>query len=320
MSLGKVLCRLTVSGKPPEDAQLARALHVLKNGRKHRETVGSDCPKNVPLNTCFTPYKHHQTVAKTGGVHISPFFFRFSDLAEVFVAVSWLLEGCWVQTHHEVLVSFILQFFQKSLDSDSQKRVCGVQNKQHQFSKPFPQKRKMSLTPVNYRAWNFIPVTSIYFQPFIGVTSYNSILWWSARCPILFQLPSRNLTRIDIENSQSYFESQQFSRCCGVSVRVILPIFGSSPGGGRRSQVTQRVSVWCFICSITKGFLTFPVDDRRSPGGKRKRTSQRVCQGRPEPQKVRKNGDWKRPRSDSKHFENHVSELMLESQGVHIYP
>lgn len=41
---------------------------------------------------------------------------------------------------------------------------------------------------------------------------------------------------------------------------------------------------------------------------------------RPEPQKVRKNGDWKRPRSDSKHFENHVSELMLESQGVHIYP
>jgi len=320
MSLGKVLCRLTVSGKPPEDAQLARALHVLKKWAETSRNSWIGLPEKRPTQHMFHPIQTPPNRGQNRGGSYFAFFFRFSDLAEVFVAVSWLLEGCWVQTHHEVLVSFILQFFQKSLDSDSQKRVCGVQNKQHQFSKPFPQKRKMSLTPVNYRAWNFIPVTSIYFQPFIGVTSYNSILWWSARCPILFQLPSRNLTRIDIENSQSYFESQQFSRCCGVSVRVILPIFGSSPGGGRRSQVTQRVSVWCFICSITKGFLTFPVDDRRSPGGKRKRTSQRVCQGRPEPQKVRKNGDWKRPRSDSKHFENHVSELMLESQGVHIYP
>ena len=55
-------------------SSLVRSMYW-KNGRKHRETVGSDCPKNVPLNTCFTPYKHHQTVAKTGGGSYFAFFF-----------------------------------------------------------------------------------------------------------------------------------------------------------------------------------------------------------------------------------------------------
>lgn len=79
--------------------------------------------------------------------------------------------------------------------------------------------------------------------------------------PPSYSNPPRDLTRIASQNSnpsnspRCFFE---FPYDTDTRCYRILP-------GIWRSQVTH-FSVGCFNCSITKGFLIFPVDVRRSPG------------------------------------------------------